>query len=184
MKKSEKIEVRIAPEAKSDFLAHCRASGMSASDVLRDMILRDVAAPSVRRDAPLARAVLRGAGGLALLFGLICLVATELVAFQGQARLGLVVYMLSQGLLSVAISLSMFRTAWRAMSVGLGGWALLGVVYASEVNPTASLSGAIAGVLIGGAGPPMAFAVAAALAGWIEIYGQRGQPRANRAWPR
>ncbi|PZR36227.1 hypothetical protein [Caulobacter segnis] len=176
MKKSEKIEVRIAPEAKRDFLARCQASGLSASDALRDMILRDVAAASARRDAPLARAVLRGTGGLALLFGLICLCATGLVAAHGRVRLGLGVYMFSQGLLSVAIGLSMFRTAWRAIFVGLGGWALLSVVYASEVSPPASLSGTIASVLIGGAGLPVAFALAAALAGWIEISRQRRRP--------
>ena len=121
MKKSEKIEVRIAPEAKRDFLARCEASGLSASDALRDMILRDVAAPSARRDAPLARAVLRGAGGLAILFGLICLCATGLVAAHGRLRLGLGVYMLGQGLLSVVIGLSMFRAEWRACSSGERG---------------------------------------------------------------
>lgn len=182
MKKSEKIEVRIAPEIKRQFLARCRAAGMSASDTLRELILHDVAQPSIRSASPAVRAVSRCVGGIALLFGLICLGATGLVAAQAHVRLGLVVYMLSQGLLSMAIGLCMFRTAWRAAFVSLGGSGVLAVVYASEVNPPASLWGAITGVLIGGAGPCLTLALALALAGWIEIARRReNRQRVNGA---
>jgi len=168
MKKSEKIEVRLAPEIKRDFLAHCRRGGLSASEKLRDLIVNDATLRPRRETSPAARTALRVAGSGVLLFGVICLAATALAASGGRIRLGLVVYMISQGLLDIAIAAAMFRAAWKELSFILAASGLLAVVYASEVNPPAPLANTLLGVLIGGAGLHLALALIAALAWTID----------------
>lgn len=48
-KKTEMIEVRVAHEAKRDFLAACRRQGRTASDVIRDAIDRYIAGDHATR---------------------------------------------------------------------------------------------------------------------------------------
>ena len=169
MKKSEKIEVRLAPEIKRDFVARCREAGLSASERLRALILTDAASPPRRGTSAAARKILWIVGSGALLFGLVGLAATALLAPGGRLRLGLVVYMIVQGGLNVAIAAAMFRAAWKPLSLALAVSGLLAVVYASEVTPPAPFAGVLFGVMIGGAGPTLALALAAALAWGIEI---------------
>ncbi|WP_396593000.1 EF-hand domain-containing protein [Brevundimonas sp. R86498] len=65
-KKSETLEVRLPHAAKTAFMDRCHASGLTASEVVRTLIEREVAGPRGRRSRTGWQALAAAIAGVAL----------------------------------------------------------------------------------------------------------------------
>lgn len=65
-KKSETLEVRLPHAAKTAFMDRCRASGLTASEVVRTLIERDATAPRGRWTLSAGQALAAAIAGLAI----------------------------------------------------------------------------------------------------------------------
>lgn len=164
-KKTDKLEVRLPPDVKRDFVNRCRVAGQSASETVRAMI-QSGAQPRVRSAPPPAvRIPFIGVGLVTLLFGLLCVYLSGYGAWRLNARLGLSVFLVVQGALYVAAAIATFKLAWRVLFALLATQALVQLTFAAEVNPPASAMESASGILFGGLSPTILLALAS-LAAW------------------
>jgi hypothetical protein len=165
-KKTEKLEIRLSPEAKDSFRTICRAQGGSASEVVRALItarwiqtlgLRDLTTPQ--------RAMIVACGITAAVLGATSAAAAA-VALLEDMRLGLTVFLGVQGAGYAATALCAFKLRWRTLGGLLLGQGLMQIVYGAETTPRAPALDTMSGLVFGMLGPTLAVALISAIA-WI-----------------
>ncbi len=165
MKKTDKLEVRLSPEAKRAFLNRCRSAERSASETLRDFIEDNVTSAPRPKPPPVVRIPFACVGLASLVFGAVCLVSAGFCAIHPRVRLGLSIFLGVQGALYAAAGVTVLRVAWRPLAVILATLSLVQLTYSAEITPPASMAGTLWGVLFGGMGLTIILA-AASLTAW------------------
>ncbi len=165
MKKTDKLEVRLSPEAKRAFLVRCQSAERSASETLRDLIEGNLTSAARPRPPPAVRISLVCAALASLVLGAVCLASAGFCAIHPRFHLGLSIFLGVQGALYAAAGIAALRVAWRSLAVILATLSLVQLTYSAEITPPASIAATVWGVLFGGMGPTIVLA-AASLAAW------------------
>lgn len=163
-KKTEKLEIRLSPEAKAAFQALCQAQGGSASETIRALIKARWVQTRALKDLPTPqRAIVAACGIAAAGLGAISLAAAA-VALHENMRLGLVVFLVIQGAAYAAIAACAFKLKWRLLGGLLLGQGVLQTVYGAEITPPAPAADIMSGLVSGMLSPTLLAALASAIA--------------------
>lgn len=147
-KKTDKIEVRLAPQVKATFLEYCRAKGHPASAVVRALIQSRLEPNHQPEDFQMRSKVLLPLGAaiaacLALLSAASCLAAAS-----GGLRFGLTVFLAVQAGLYV-LAAAAFVTRYRRWLIPtLIMQAVVQLVWTAEANPSVPAMNTALGLVV------------------------------------